>query len=172
MKIGEKIEVRCSGCGKKRTVVCRSVSRAYEKLCCACATYKSHKDNPRVGRAENHYNWKGGINKNADGYIVEYVKRDNPLFPMAANTHRAGGYVLQHRLVMARHLGRLLNPHEVVHHVNGDKSDNRIQNLRVTKRNNHGLAYWMAYQDGYKQAMLDNNKIWNGDNWLYANKGQ
>lgn len=77
-------------------------------------------------------NGKDGFRDN-HGYIRVKVTPNDPLFPMAERD----GYVLEHRLVMGREFGRLLRTDEHVHHLNGKRDDNRLENLQI-RHGQHG----------------------------------
>ncbi len=53
----------------------------------------------------------------------------------------SGDYILEHRAVMAIYLGRPLDSTEVVHHLNGNKSDNHVENLVVCPRSSHNAKH-------------------------------
>jgi len=73
--------------------------------------------------SQNPY-WGGGrYRDNASGYIWFY----NPDHPACTKK----GYVLEHRLVMEKFIGRYLRSNEIVHHRNKIKDDNRIKNLEM-----------------------------------------
>lgn len=87
-------------------------------------------DNPMYGkRREKCPRWKGGRKIRKDGYIL-VVAPDG--YPNPADSyHKSISYVLEHRLVVETNIGRYLNQDEVVHHINGNTSDNRIENLQL-----------------------------------------
>ena len=72
------------------------------------------------------------------GYIGVRINKDNPYYSMSGSS----GYIREHRLVMANHLGRGLTSGEIVHHKNGDQADNRIENLALMTLGEH-TAYHM-----------------------------
>lgn len=110
----------CEVCGKKRWVPCKGRKRLrYQpKFTCCMGCGK---------RGKRNSCWKGGRRKNFAGYIYVLLEPDDPFYPMAGRH----SLVKEHRLVMARHVGRLLSPREDVHHKNGIKDDNRLENLKL-----------------------------------------
>jgi hypothetical protein len=62
--------------------------------------------------------------------------------PMSNNN----GVILEHRLVLSEYLGRMLNKNEIVHHINGNRQDNRIDNLELTTRSEHAVIHRMGLQ--------------------------
>ena len=86
-----------------------------------------------------HPSWKGGRCAAPGGYIQVWVSSDDPLNCMA----QRNGYVMEHRLVMARSLGRPLLPDETIHHHNGDRKDNKLNNLQL-RFGKHGKGVVMV----------------------------
>lgn len=76
-----------------------------------------------------HPRWSGGRRKDANGYI-KILNPDHPFCDCK-------GYVFEHRLVMEKEIGKILKRTDLVHHLNGVKDDNRIENLLIVVRKNH-----------------------------------
>jgi transposase-like protein len=84
-------------------------------------------------RPDPEHGWKIQPVVTSGGYVMERVFPGEPFADMTNSI----GYVMQHRLVMARALGRALSRSETIHHINGDKTDNRIENLQL-RQGKHG----------------------------------
>jgi hypothetical protein len=95
----------------------------------------------RPQRGELNPQWRGGRTK-IHGYPAVKISSDDPMASMRINS----GYVLEHRLVMARALGRPLTSRETVHHVNGVRDDNRLENLQL-RQGLHGKGVVMTCKD-------------------------
>lgn len=81
-----------------------------------------------------HHAWRGGRVINDDGYVLVLVYPDDPYYCMGQVKGAGadgGRYVLEHRLVMARKLGRPLFEYETVHHKDTDTTNNREDNLQL-----------------------------------------
>jgi HNH endonuclease len=80
-------------------------------------------------RGDKHPMWKGGI-KHIEGYVM-LLKPDHPFATQQ-------GYVKEHRLIYEQYYNCCLLPWIDIHHINNIKDDNRIENLKVMTRSEHG----------------------------------
>jgi len=81
-------------------------------------------------RGAEAINWKGGRWESSRGYVHVRV---------------GSRYKLEHVLIVEKALGRKLVKLEVVHHINGNKKDNRSENLWVCKQGAHRKAHHSAF---------------------------
>ena len=106
-----------------------------EFICEKCGEHFSRYDNRDANKfcsLECYYNTKRYWKKNSCGYISQMVN---------------GKEVMQHRFIVESVLGRPLKREEVVHHINGDKTDNRNENLLVCE---NGFHFWLHWQMSQK----------------------
>lgn len=122
----------CSVCKKEFKVPPSSLKHRSCNYCSNPCRLSKHlgKSNP---------NWKGG-KVFRKGYIYIY----SPKHPFKTKEN----YVTEHRLVMEKQIGRYLKISEVIHHINGIKTDNRIENLIILTKAKHNKIHF----SGIKQT--------------------
>ena len=107
----------------RKCLACKNPLKKRQKKFCSLGCIN------RFHKKGNKYFWKGGRYYTSAGYIYVFSPK---------HIHRTkGGYMLEHRLVMEKSLGRVLRKHEQVHHKNGKKDDNKIENLELMTIKEH-----------------------------------
>jgi len=104
---------------KKRCLFCEKEFFTYKKEQKFC----NNKCKDFYQSGKNHYNWKGGKHQRKDGYTLISVGNGKRNF--------------EHRLIIERFLGRKLKSTEQIHHLNGIRDDNRIENLALLDSSKH-----------------------------------
>lgn len=111
------IQIKCDNCGKLfDTYTCYLKREQKNRFC----SRKCESEFKSFNNTLEH--WKGGRVSKSTGY--KYIRIN-------------GKEIEEHRLVMMKHLKRNLNSNEHVHHINGNKLDNRIENLKLLTNSQH-----------------------------------
>jgi len=116
----------------KKCLDCKKPCSSKAKRCKSCNTKQQHK----LGKfgimpcGKKHWSWQGGKIK-VNGYIMIRSPQHPNVY---GNT-----YFPEHRLVMEKYLNRYLTSEELVHHINGIRTDNRLENLMLVTKKTHPI---------------------------------
>jgi len=146
---------RCPDCEEERLVAEVSLRRAEQStgLCKSCSG--------KARRGKKSELWQGGRYGSTKGYVILNVHglegRAKELASKMA--HKGGKTIREHRLVMALHLNRPLTKDEIVHHKDGNKSNNAIENLKLLTRRKHHCGHGDSFYQKWQEALSHIRKL-------------
>lgn len=118
--------IKCEcGCGSIRSLI----GKHGDQVQYINGHYGRRNLNKGTEKGSTHPSWKGGKYITSHGYVM--IKAYN--HPRVDKN----GYIFEHILVMEKHLGRFLVQDEIVHHINGNRQDNRVENLELMTSGQH-----------------------------------
>ena len=128
---------RCDECGKVF-----KPARSSSKYCCRRCSWDNN-----GGHNKKPETWWTSVR----GYIVGRVWINGKAV-----------FMRKHRWIMEKHIGRPLSKKEVVHHINGNKLDNSIENLTIIQFGEHSAYHNnnRKYKRGYKKTLSPKSKSW------------
>lgn len=143
----------CENCGKR-------IERRKDQF----YSYLKKQNNKKLCISCSSINFNGY--ENEKGYIVRYYKSfDKKYWKILVKMCKTNGQIKEHRAKMAIKLNRPLEDWEIVHHINGIRNDNRIENLEIfstlEKYNKHhccGFRENEVLQDNIK-LVAENKKL-------------
>lgn len=159
-----KFKVVCKSCGKEFEVWFSRLKKGIPKYCSTKCYGKSlskqipwnkgvtaDKDT-RLATGKRHGMYGKKSPRWTGGKFIEqgYVLIWNPNHP-----DNRRGYVKEHRIVIEKYLGRYLKKDEVVHHINGITTDNRLENLQLMTKYEHSKFHFK--RDGHPRKRLSGN---------------
>lgn len=121
-------------------VVCGASRRVSPSVKAGGARYCSTTCRSKAYQGAGNPKWRGGRITDGHGRVMVYAPGD----PHA--TLMGGTHAYEYRLIASEKIGRPLAKNEIVHHINGDHTDNRPENLEVMTQSEHirehGLPGW------------------------------
>lgn len=135
----KRIIVKCKTCNKSFAIF-PSRKGIIEYCSRKCSAPVSAEASRKAHLGDRNYNWQGGRSKNGHGYWMRSVSsipiEDKWLVDGICQGKRKLQF-LEHRYLIAKKMGRTLTKEEIVHHINGIKEDNRLENLQLLTKSTH-----------------------------------